>query len=164
MLRERSIVDDTMYDAPSSTGRVIDHLSLKKSYHTSTADVTNACFHVDEDEECRVDAPTEWQEQQPALGSPTSALSRLRKQVYGRRRAGTRWVDFVAERFAGKSFDRSDAAPQFFATYELDVFIDVHMDDLRSALDLVQTNFSQKIRFKFWNNVQSGHEIRTPQA
>ena len=48
--------DETLYDvfAPSSnpsTGRVIDHLSLKKSYHTFTADVTNSYFHVDEDEE-----------------------------------------------------------------------------------------------------------------
>ena len=44
-----------MYDvfAPSSTpstGRVIDFLSLKKSYHTFTADVINTYFHVDEDE------------------------------------------------------------------------------------------------------------------
>ena len=41
-----------MYDvfAPGSTpstGRVKDNVSLKKSYHTFTADVTNAHFHVD---------------------------------------------------------------------------------------------------------------------
>ena len=74
--------DETLYDvfAPGSTpsaGRVIDHLSLKMSYHTFTADVTNAYFHVDEDEECYVDAPAEWQ---AALGSQTSVLWRLRKQ------------------------------------------------------------------------------------
>ena len=57
--------DETMYDvfAPSSMpreGRIIDYLSLKKSGHTFTA-VTNACFHVDEDEECYyVDPPAEW--------------------------------------------------------------------------------------------------------
>ena len=71
--------------------------------------------------------------------------------MYGRRRARTRWADFMAERLEEQSFDRCDAAPQFFANYELDVFIEVHMDDLhgtgpRLALDLVQTNFSQKIR------------------
>ena len=38
-----------------STGRVIDNWSLKKSYRTFTADVTNAYFHVDEGEECYVD-------------------------------------------------------------------------------------------------------------
>ena len=50
-----------------STGRLVDYLSLKKSYHTFTADVTNAYFHVDEDEECYVDPPAEWLEQQAAL-------------------------------------------------------------------------------------------------
>ena len=90
-----------MYDvfAPSSTpstGRVIDDLILRKSYHTFTANVTSAYFHVDEDEECHVDPPAEWVEQQAALRNPTSVLWRLRKQLYGRRRAGTRWVDFMA--------------------------------------------------------------------
>ena len=32
--------------------------------------------------------------------------------------------DFMTERLEEQSFDRCDAAPQFFANYELDVFID----------------------------------------
>ena len=55
-----------------NTGRIIDYLRLKKSYHTFTADVTNAYFLVDEDEECYVNPPAEWLEQQTALGKPTS--------------------------------------------------------------------------------------------
>ena len=62
-----------MYDvfAPRSTPsteRIIDSSSLKKSYHTFIEDVTNAHFHVDEDEECYVDPPAERSEQQAALG------------------------------------------------------------------------------------------------
>ena len=61
----------------------------------------------------------------------------------------------MAECLEEQSFDRCDAAPQFLANYELDVFIEVHMGDLhgsgpRLALDLVQTNLSQTIRFKIW--------------
>ena len=61
----------------------------------------------------------------------------------------------MAERHEEESFDRCDAAPQFLAIYELDVFVKVHMDDLhgtgpRLALDLVQTKRSQKIRFIIW--------------
>ena len=91
---------------------------------------------------------------------------RLRKQLYGQRRAGTRWVDFMTARLEEQSFDRCDAAPQCFANCELDVFIEVRMDDvhgtrLRTALDLVQTNVSQKIRFKIW----TVHEVgMNPQA
>ena len=44
------------------------NLRLKKSYHTCTAHVTNACFHVDENEEIYVDPAAEWLEQQAALG------------------------------------------------------------------------------------------------
>ena len=44
-------------DSTPSTGPIIDYLSLKKSYHTFSADVTNAYFHVDDDEECYVDPP-----------------------------------------------------------------------------------------------------------
>ena len=62
------------------------------------------------------------------------------KQLYGRRRAGTRKADFMAERLEEQSFDRCDAAPQFFANYKLDVFIALHMD----------ANFSLTIRFKIW--------------
>ena len=48
----------------------------------------------------------------------------------------------MAQRLEEQSFERCDAAPQFFANYELDVFVEVHMDDLHGtgptlALDLV---------------------------
>ena len=43
----------------SSTGRIVDFWSLMKSYHAFIADVTNARFYVDEDEECHVDPPSE---------------------------------------------------------------------------------------------------------
>ena len=61
-----------MYDvfarsSTQSTGRVIDYLCIKKSYHTSTAEVTNASFHVDEDKECYEDQPAELLEQQAPL-------------------------------------------------------------------------------------------------
>ena len=137
--------EETMYDvfAPSSTpsaGRVVDHLSFQKSCHTLTTDVINAYFHVDEDEECYVDPSAEWPEQQASLGNWTSVPWRLRRQLCGPRRAGTRWVDFIAD-------------------------IEVHMDDLhgtgpRLALDLTQTNFSQKILVKIWtvNEVGMGYK------
>ena len=133
-----------------STGRIIDYLSLKKSYHTFTADVSNAYFLVDEDEECYVDPPAEWLEQQAALGNPTSVLWRLRKQLYGRRRAGTRWVDFMPEHLVEQCFDRCEAAPQLFVNYALHVPIEVQMDDLhgigpKPALDLVRINLSQTV-------------------
>ena len=100
-----------------------------------------------------MDPPAEWLDQHCRLVHSTSVLWRLSKQLYGRRRTGTRWVDFMAERLEEQSFDRCDAAPHFFSDYELDVFMEVHTDDLQlirfgPVLDLTRANFSQKIRFK----------------
>ena len=58
----------------------------------------------------------------------------------------------MAEHLAEQSFDRCEAAPQFFVNYALDVSIRVHMDDLhgtgpKPALDMVRINLSQTIRF-----------------
>ena len=139
--------DETMYDAfapcsAPSTGRIINYLSLKKSYRTFTADVTNAYFLVDEDEGAA-----------RCIGNPTSVSWKLRKQLYGQRRAGTRLVDFMAECHEEQSFDRCEAARQSFLNYALDGSVEVHMDDLHGtgpnlALDLVRINLSLTIRFK----------------
>ena len=85
--------------APSSghsTSRIVDYIALKKGYHTLNGDVTNAFLHVPEDEECYVDPPREWLAKRSALGLNLKVTWKLKKQLYGRRRAGTRWVDFFA--------------------------------------------------------------------
>ena len=92
-----------MYDvfAPSktpSTRRIIDNFILKKSY-----------FHVNEHEECNGDPPAEWLDQQAASENSRSVLWRLRK-MHGRRRAGTRWVDLIAESLEEQSFDTRRSA------------------------------------------------------
>ena len=81
-----------------ATGRITDDLGIRKSYHTFTADVHKAYFDADEDEVCCVGPSASWLEQQAAVGSSTSVLRRLRKQLYGRRR----WVDFMAEALKSK--------------------------------------------------------------
>ena len=48
---------------------IIDYLSLKKSYHTFTADVTNVYFHVDDNEEC--------------LRGPTGSVAGTAGRVWG---------------------------------------------------------------------------------
>ena len=149
--------DEAMYDAfapisTPSTGRIIDNLSLKKSHHTFTAHKTNAYFLVDEDVECYVDPQSEWLEQQAQLENPTLCHGDCESSCTDGGRAGTRCVDFMAEHLAEQSFDRCEAAPQFFLNYALHVSIGVHMDHLhgtgpKTALDLGRINLSQTIRF-----------------
>ena len=128
------------------------HSRTRASTWTRTKNVT--CTH----------RPSGWN--RPRWGIRPLYFGDYEKQLYRRRRAGTRWVDLMAEHLEEQSFDRCDAAPQIFATFELDVFIEVHMDDLhgtgpRPALNLVQTNLSQKVRFKIWTVIEVGMNTNT---
>ena len=75
----------------------------------------------------------------------------------------------MAECLEEQSFDRCEAAPQFFVNYALDISVEVHMDDLhgtgpKPALDLVRVNFSHDDSFQGSDGVRHRHEVRTPQA
>ena len=150
--------DETMYDvfarsSTPSTGRVIDYMCIIKSYHTSTADVTNAYFHVEDEEECYGTHRLNCWNSRP----------HWRKRFYGRRRAGTRWVEFMAERLKDQSFDRCDAAPQFLAYYELDFSFEVwHWTETGAGPGPNQPLTENP--FQNLDTERSGREVRTPRA
>ena len=95
--------------------------------------------------------PVKWLDQQVALDNSTSAIVTLaQKKLHERRRAGTRWADFITERLDEQNFDSCDVAPQWFGKYQLDDYLEVHMDDLhgtrpKSALEQIRANLSQMI-------------------
>ena len=67
----------------------------------------------------------------------------------------------MAARLEEQSFDRCDAAPQFRVDYELAVFIQLHMDDLRGAVprlavEQIQTNPRGKS-----DSERGGQELRS---
>ena len=154
-----------MYDvfAPSatlSTESIVDCVSLNRSYHAFIADVTNAYFLVDEHDECYVDHwLREWSSKLHWGIRPLCFGDCENSCMVGDalERAGqTSW-----QRLEEQSFDRCDAAPQFFANYELDVFIQVHKDDLhgtgpRLALEQIQANLSQRIPCSIWTVTEVG--------
>ena len=59
--------------------------------------------------------------------------------------------------------ERCDAAPLFFANNELNVFIEVHMDDLNGNRD-PHWSRSREISLQNLNIKWSRHGVRTPQA
>ena len=155
--RRSEYMDDVF--APSSghsTSRIVDFVALKKRQHTFTGDITNAFFHVPEDEECYVDPPREWLARRRRLGLSVKVMWRLLRQLYGRRRAGTRWVDFFAALLCDHcNMCRCEVAPQFFMDYDRDIFIEVHMDDFhgsgseRAIADL-KKDLEGTVQFKVW--------------
>ena len=154
--------------APSSghsTSRTVDYTSLKKRYRTFTGDVTNAFLHVPEDEECYVDPPREWLAKRLAAGLSIEVMWKLLKQLYGRRRAGTRWVDWMAALLIECNLVRCEVAPQFFMDYERDIFIEVHMDDLHGtgterAIAALKKELEATVQFKILGDSWPGVHLR----
>ena len=82
------------------------------------------------------------------------------KQLYGRRRAGTRWADFMVERL-GVSIDVKHhnslqiMSWMFSLRYTWMIYMAPHRDPRR----IWSTNLSQKIRFKIWTVNDSAKPI-----
>eukprot|EP00435_Cladocopium_sp_Y103_P016734 s3384_g4.t1 len=114
----------------SATGRLIDFVGVRKKYCFFTGDATNAFWQVPIEEECYMYPPDEWLEREAAAGRPTDVLWKLEKEWYGRRVAGTRWVEFAAGIIVKKGCVRSELAPWLFHHPRLDISLELHMDDI----------------------------------
>eukprot|EP00434_Breviolum_minutum_P036168 symbB.v1.2.032038.t1/scaffold3793.1/size50245/2 len=123
---------DDVYAASttSATARVIDVLGTTSGYAYFTADATNAFWQVPIKEEAYMKPPDEWLSRQEEKGLPTDVMWKLKKEWYGRRVAGTRWVEFIAEIVVGEGFQRCSVAPWFFHHPGKRIAMEIHMDDM----------------------------------
>ncbi|CAE8694497.1 unnamed protein product, partial [Polarella glacialis] len=80
----------------ASTSRVVDLRAVKKKHPTFTFDLTNAFFHAPEDEECYVDPPAEWLDEEEQKTGARDWMWRLIRQLYGRRKAPRHFLKYAA--------------------------------------------------------------------
>ena len=114
----------------SATSRMIDLVGVKAGYCFFTGDATNAFWQVPIQEECYMLPPKEWLEEEEKAGRPTDVMWRLDKEWYGRRVAGTRWVEWYADQLKEMNCQRNTIAPWFFHHAGYDISLEVHMDDI----------------------------------
>ena len=114
----------------SATGRVIDLIGAMKNYHFFTADATNAFWQVPIKEKCYMYPPKEWLEEERKAGRSTDVMWELLKEWYGRRVAGTMWVEWAAEIVVETGCLRNTLAPWLFHHPTLDISLELHMDDI----------------------------------
>ena len=114
----------------SATGRIIDLIGVKKQYVFFTADATNAFWQVPIQEVCFMYPPKEWLAEEKSAGRSTDVMWQLRTEWYGRRVAGTRWVEFAAGKIMKQGFKRCEIAPWFFYNAASDISLELHMDDI----------------------------------
>ena len=114
----------------STTGRIIDLVGVKRHYVFFTADATNAFWQVPIEEVCFMYPPREWLAEEKKAERPTNVMWQLRTEWYGRRVAGTRWVEFAAGKIMKQGFKRCEIAPWFFHNASTDISLELHMDDI----------------------------------
>lgn len=114
----------------SATGRLIDLVGVTKKYVFFTGDATNAFWQVPIDEECYMYPPEEWLEEERKAGRPTDVMWMLQTEWYGRRVAGTKWVEWAAGKVMKAGCQRSKLAPWLFHHPTLDISLELHMDDI----------------------------------
>lgn len=78
--------------------------------------------------------PREWLQKQQQQQQREHKSAAVLKQLYDRRRAGTRWVDFMAALLVEDAcMSRFDAAPRFFVDLTRGILAEAHMGDLHGA-------------------------------
>eukprot|EP00971_Amphidinium_carterae_P278396 5526369-Amphidinium_carterae.1 len=145
--------------APSSTNntsRVIDLIAVKKGYCTCTADATRAFFQVPQEELCYVQPPMEWIQRWMEKGGDASTVWRMKRWLYGQRKAPVAWIDWEAEVLESEGCVRDPAAPHFYRNAELDATFEVHADDIhgcgsKEALMQLRARLSARIVFKHFD-------------
>ena len=117
-----------------ATVNLISWWAVKNGYGTRVADVSVAFLHADETENnVFVTVPDEFYDY-AGLDDAEEVVWRLRKQVYGRRKAPAAWQDYAAARLMGDcGFQRSEAAPTLFYNHETKVLVVLRVDDFYAA-------------------------------
>ena len=159
-----------------TTSRLIDFVGLQLYLCFLTFDFSTAFLNAPETEECYVDPPVEWVEEERqagTIGRDEEVVWRLLKQLYGRRRAAAAFVDWLAELLISLAFERHPGHPQFFIHRDRQLYLEVHMDDGQGCgppvcIKEFAKELSDATAVKFFGPIEHGQEyshlkrFRTP--
>eukprot|EP00971_Amphidinium_carterae_P176613 3501512-Amphidinium_carterae.1 len=137
----------------SNTARIIDCMAVVKRQHTFTADATKAYLQVPEPEEIYVKPPMEFRAILRERGEREDLCWRMKRMIYGRRTAATRWVQFASDKLKSKGFLCFTGAPYLFYHPTMEVALELHMDDYygtcpASSLDWAEETLSSEVKIK----------------
>ncbi len=97
-----------------------------------TLDAGRAVLHLIEDETVLVEPPGEKQEAERAAGRDPAIAWRVKKILYGRRKAPRSWLLFLGGLLKEVGFVQSKTAPRVLQRPDGHVLLEVHMDDIHS--------------------------------
>ena len=117
-----------------STERMIDIHANKLGNIRVIVDCKNAYLHAAEDEAVVCKPADIWLEKWIAGGGRPDILWRLRKQMYGRRKASQSFNDYMARVLGSLELEQFCGATQFWINRAKQTLIDLHQDDLHCSI------------------------------
>eukprot|EP00971_Amphidinium_carterae_P275603 5468732-Amphidinium_carterae.1 len=137
----------------SNTARIIDCGAVSRKQPTFTADATKAYLQVPEPEEIYVKPPAEYRSILRERGEREDLCWKMKRMIYGRRTAATRWVQFASDKLKAKGFLCFAGAPYLFHHPGMGVSLELHMDDYygtcpASSLDWTEETLSSEVKLK----------------
>eukprot|EP00971_Amphidinium_carterae_P205497 4078495-Amphidinium_carterae.1 len=146
---------DDLFAATSSsnTSRIVDAYAIKYDLPTFTADVTKAYLQVPEEELVFVLAPPEYEEWCRRNNQPFKKWWRMKKMLYGRRPAATKWIKWASDIIKSCEFEQFVGAPYIFFNADRQCLVELHMDDFYGtgpleAVEWFKSELEQKMKLK----------------
>ena len=112
-----------------------------------------------------VEPPLEWQESEQAAGRDPTILWRMKKILYGRRKAPKEWLLFFGDLLKEIGLVQSSSAPHLFKSLDGQVLLEVHMDDIHAcgptlALKKLSDMIKARLSVKHANIFEYGSKAR----
>jgi hypothetical protein len=156
--KDGDLTDDHFAPGTTSpTHRLVDFMAAKRGHAKLIADFSRAFLHVVEDELIYVKPPEIWLADRRAKGLSDQVWWRMKKVLYGRRKAAQYWTELLASIMTEFSLERSLSAPHLFRTPDAPkdmIFMSSHMDDIhgegpRKRLEALVAFLQTKLQIKF---------------
>ena len=114
----------------AATGRLVDMRAVQHRYSILCLDAENAYFHAEEDEDVHCWPPKEWVQRYHSRGGRVdNPWWKLKRQLYGRRKAAKKFKEFVVTATDGLGIEQCPEQPSLFRRPGTTLIFECHHDD-----------------------------------
>ena len=138
----------------AATKRLVDTHAVQHGYSILCLDAENAFFHAEEDEDVYCRPPKEWVQRYYARGGRVeNPWWKLKRQLYGRRKAAKKFNEFVVTATDGFGIEHCPEQPSHFRRPGTTLIFECHQDDFNVSggnveLAWLQENLGARLDLK----------------
>ena len=138
----------------AATGRLVEMHAVQHGYSILCLDAETAYFDAEEDEEVYCWPPKEWVQRYHARGGRVAnPWWKLKRQLYGRRKAAKKFNEFVVAATDGLGIEQCPEQPSHFRRPATTLIFQCHQDDFyvsgsNEELAWLQENLGARLKLK----------------